>query len=327
MFLPLSARPRLSAAVCLMVFSAATMALGPSGDLVNAGVVVGADSRWYLLSRRGFSDDPRLDLRIRTAVFEIATPPGQRYRLVASVDAADPARKFLQDAFVDVVPVSCLSVRVGQFVPPSGFEAEQEPYDRKFADPSAVSFWSMPGEPRDIGLRACLEVGRTAVAAAVFNGAGRNVVADNNSWKDASGRLLFRPPGLETLELALRGYYGRLGEEGVVFWNAAAEGRYRAGGSEVAAEVQNAMGRTPKRSFYVQTSHQIRALLEPAVRVEMEDLTAGYFGIGTSLGLCIYPFGPSLKVLLDARYWRWFSPNPAQQSTEQRFTAAIWARL
>lgn len=253
--------------------------------------------------------------------------PVQNCRLVVTADLADPARKILEDAFVEYNFTPNLNARAGQFVPPSGFEAQQIVYDRRFTDLSVVHPWSMAGEPRDIGMMVGADLEAVSLAIAVFNGAGRNAASDNNRWKDVSGRVLVRPIRHELLEFAVRGYNGRLGEEGLPFWNAAGEARYRAGRSEVVAEIQHAMGRTPKRAWYLQASHRFRELLEPAVRLSMEDLTAGYFGIGTVAGLNAYPLGPSLKLMIDAHYWRWFSPNPAQRSTEQRFSVALWTRF
>ncbi|MEO0102790.1 MAG: porin [candidate division WOR-3 bacterium] len=101
-------------------------------------------------------------------------------------------------------------IRVGQFKQFLGMEMLLPPPKLDFIDYSLIGKYRAPVNPRDVGLLLIYREEKSEIAFACVNGTGKNVLKDDNNWKDLSGRLALRQ---KDLLLGGNFYYGKLGKE------------------------------------------------------------------------------------------------------------------
>lgn len=100
-------------------------------------------------------------------------------------------------------------IRVGQFKQFLGMEMLLPPPKLDFIEYSLVGRYRAPVNPRDVGLLLIYREKKSEIAFACVNGTGKNVLKDDNRWKDISGRLVLRQ---KDLILGGNFYYGKLGK-------------------------------------------------------------------------------------------------------------------
>lgn len=96
--------------------------------------------------------------------------------------------ELVNDAFVEFYAAPAVTIRVGQFIKPFGFDIQQSSADREYPERGMFAGYFFPGQ-RDRGVMAMATVpeqapilGRTQLYAAVLN--GNRLFADNDSRLD-----------------------------------------------------------------------------------------------------------------------------------------------
>lgn len=119
----------------------------------------------------------------------------------------------LREASFKVTYIPKIELKIGQFKPPFGLEVLTSSSKLDFIEKSRSTGQckSKPVE-RDIGIQASLNTKYVNCFAAVVNGTGGNVFADDNDWKDVVGRIQIKPP-VEGLSIGIDGYLGKKGEK------------------------------------------------------------------------------------------------------------------
>ncbi|MEO0116622.1 MAG: porin [candidate division WOR-3 bacterium] len=101
-------------------------------------------------------------------------------------------------------------IRIGQFKQFLGMEMLLPPPKLDFIEYSLIGKYRAPVNPRDVGLLLIYREERAELAFACVNGTGKNVLKDDNRWKDLSGRLALRQ---KDLLFGGNFYYGKLGKD------------------------------------------------------------------------------------------------------------------
>jgi hypothetical protein len=101
-------------------------------------------------------------------------------------------------------------MRLGQFKQFLGLEMLLPPPKLDFIEYSLIGKRRAPKNPRDVGILLIFRDKKSELALACVNGTGKNVLVDENKWKDLSGRL-----ALHDKDFILAGnfYYGKIGKE------------------------------------------------------------------------------------------------------------------
>lgn len=269
--------------------------------------------------------DPELHFR-RQAFFVGATGRiDEATTLRAYLDLGNAVGVPAYDLYASFRWPAGVSLTVGQFLVPLGFEALTPYPELKFIEFSAVQRFVKPADPRDIGAMVSYDHSAFDLAVAVVNGPGRNIFWDENRWKDVAARVVLEPLSGVGLLLAVRGYYGRLGkDQDLEFRNAAVEIRYRSGDLELAGEGQfakreyKAAEGTPiplgRNSFYVHGAHDF-GMLQPVLRCDVEFQADDKFDIAVTGGMNFLVLGDRLKVMVQYEYWRKESIDVEKKST------------
>ncbi|MFO7675239.1 MAG: hypothetical protein R6X12_02840 [bacterium] len=236
-------------------------------------------------------------------------------------------------------------LRAGQFLLPVGLEAMTQPKHVSFVEHSIVRAnwrpWSSRDvdiwDPRDVGVMLTFgkehegrqfPVSHVEVAVAVVNGSGKGQwLRDDNDWKDVCGRVAVRPmSGVDAL-IAARGYYGRMGTEGTIFRNSAAEFSVRLGRLRLVGEGQHAVAGTNTRiTLYLQGVYSARPWLEPVIRTDAS-FRPNETDLGLTPGLNVIFGGDRLRLMLNYGYRRRMSSDPGLRLAEQRLLAQLQAWL
>lgn len=169
-------------------------------DLVEAGVMIDPAKLLF-----GASSSEAREVLIDTDGDGVAddTTLVPRYRTNDSI---------LQDLFIILLPTERLTLKVGQFKPPLGFEGPYSAAKIVF-DERAMLSRELSGDNRDLGFVATLELERMGlqIDLGLFNGtpigqaSGLNE-ADENPWKDLVVRVGAEP--VDGLELGISALYG-----------------------------------------------------------------------------------------------------------------------
>ncbi len=194
---------------------------------------------------------------------------------------ADGVKPQLLDARADFRIARQLRITVGQFKIPFSYESLQADDQTDLIERSVVVNSLAPGRDngpnngRDLGLQFAgnllrlREVDRIQFAVGVFNGAGINV-KDDNHYKDAAARLLFRP--LASLSVGGSYYHGATGTAEVGRERAGTEIVYSYGPFSAAAEyIWGHDGPVHRRGWYAETSYRARRGWQPLFRFDKYD--------------------------------------------------------
>jgi len=119
----------------------------------------------------------------------------------------------LREASFKATYIPKIELTLGQFKPPFGLEVLTSSSKLDFVEKS-YSTRQCKCKPveRDIGVQARLNTKYVDCRAALVNGTGGNVFADDNDWKDFVGRVQIKPP-VEGLSVGIDGYLGKKGEK------------------------------------------------------------------------------------------------------------------
>ncbi|OYD14432.1 hypothetical protein CH330_08695 [candidate division WOR-3 bacterium JGI_Cruoil_03_51_56] len=282
---------------------------------LSADALIWANCCWQQTEVIGLTDS-RFDFYRRAAFIgltgHISSVASMRvYFDLASISA--------YDLYIDFHWPSGFGLRVGQFIPPLGFEAWAKLCELKLIEYSLISHHWKPWGSRDIGLMTSYERNLFEVAGALVNGNGRNNEYDENKWKDMCGCFVFKPSASSGLKFACRGYYGRYYKEDVQFWNLAGEVLLDRESLQALAEVQHAVWGVPVRnSFHVQAAYELFGILEPVARFEIEFQSEDKHEFGVTVGLNFLAFGDRLKTMLDYNYWRRNSTMSENRVSQQK---------
>ncbi len=281
---------------------------------LSADALLWANCHWKQSEKMGLTDS-RFDFYCRAAFVGLTG----RINSVASTRVRfDVGGVSADDLFVDFRWPSGFGLRAGQFIPPLGFEAWTEPSESKFVSYSIVKRHWKPKGPRDIGFMARYDGSLFGFAGALLNGSGSNRTQDDNDWKDVCGRAVFRPWASQGPTFACRGYYGRIGEEGIRFWNIAGELLFDCLPLQIFAEAQRAVWGTPVRtSFCAQAACRFLDVLEPVARCEIEFRSEDKFDYSITGGVNFCPWGDRVRVMLDYSYRRQASKSVQHRTSSQ----------
>jgi len=174
----------------------------PAYPSVKLGGIVQADARHYLDTTGNRLTDLYLIRRARL-ITDAAITPGLSARV--QVDVAGGVLQFL-DGYADARWIPGVTIRVGKFTPPVGYERLITTASLPFIEYSQTSNL-VPN--RDVGLQASGDATRyLSWAVGVFDGVadGFNNDVDASDGKDGVARLAVKP--LDGLTIHLAGSYG-----------------------------------------------------------------------------------------------------------------------
>jgi len=212
------------------------------------------------------------------------------------------------DMYVDFAWSSGFELRIGQFLPPLGFDYLTDYFTQSLANSSLLQTYVKPNGGRDIGAMGGWQNERFTVRTAVINGAGANT-DDNNVRKDVCARLTAKPLGDLDAVVALRGYYGWPDWSDTVWSSVAAEARLESGPLELQVEIQNHSGDDGRNNAAYLLAGWSVGMLAPAVRFDLvlpQGERPEWMFTG---GLNVQPIADHLKVMLDCSYRRNYHGN------------------
>lgn len=268
---------------------------------LSADALLWVNCHWQQSERAGLTDS-RFDFYRRAAFVGLTghVSSVMSMRVYFEVGSVSP-----YDLYADFRWPNGIGLRVGQFIPPLGFEAWTPYQELKLIEFSIVERHWKPWGARDIGLMTSYDTDLFGIAGAVVNGNGRNTSGDDNAWKDVCGRVVLKPLAEYGLEFACRGYRGRYYEEGVHFWNLAGELLLDRQPFQILAEVQHTVwGPLSRNSIHAQAAYRLLGLLEPVGRFEMEFQSEDKYVMGVTGGVNFLALKGQLRVMLNYNYAR-----------------------
>jgi hypothetical protein len=212
------------------------------------------------------------------------------------------------DMYADFAWRSGFGARVGQFLPPLGFEFMTDYVRQPLVNNSLLQTYVKANGGRDIGAMASWQNERLSFATALLTGAGANA-GDNNNKKDLCARLTVRPLATDDAVFALRGYYGWPDWSDTAWSSVAAEARLRGGSLEVQAEFQNHYGNDVRNNAaYLQAAWGV-GRLQPVARLDLILPQGEHPEWMVTGGLNLQLVPDHLKVMFDCTYRREYQTN------------------
>ncbi len=226
------------------------------------------------------------------------------------------------DMYADFAWRGGFGARVGQFLPPLGFDYMTDFVRQPLVNNSLLQAYVKPNGGRDIGAMGTWANERYSFAAALVNGAGANT-DDNNVRKDVCARLTAKPFGTLNAVIALRGYCGWPDASDSVWQTVAAEARARSGPVEFQAELQSHYGSDVRNNAaYLQAAWDV-GQFEPAARFDLVLPQGQHPEWMITAGLNLRPIPDHLRVMLDCSYRRNYQGNWSVFAFLFRLQAAI----
>ncbi len=212
------------------------------------------------------------------------------------------------DMYVDFAWRSGFGARVGQFLPPLGFDYMTSYVRQPLVNNSLLVAYAKSNGGRDIGAMGGWQNRHLSLVAALLNGAGANR-GDNNNKKDLCARITAQPLAAVDAVFALRGYYGWPGSPDSVWRTVAAEVRMKTGPIVFQSEFQSHYGSdVPNNAAYLQAVWSAVGW-EPAARFDLVLPQGRHPEWMITAGLNLHPISEHLKIMLDCSYRRNYQDN------------------
>lgn len=220
-----------------------------------------------------------------------------------------------------------LTLKVGQFRLPLGFESETELGGSWFVDNSLVRPYWKPSGPLDVGVMLGYDYRALELRISLVNGNGPNTaLGSDNRWKDLAGRAAVTVLREPNLVLAGRGYHGRVGPDGTEYDNIAVEAMLRRGSLVTVAEFQHSYWVRPRNSFYLLAAYRYR-FLEPAARVSMAFHWDDKYELQVTGGVNLHSLGDKVRLMLSYDYWRKATDKPEARGSRGRVSFQLQATI
>jgi hypothetical protein len=300
-----SRNPVLRVLILLVIIVRALWAdLSLASDKLALDATVWTNGHWWRSEQAGLAQS-------EFVIERVAAPVGltgrlssvASFRLSGDVGAVHP-----MDLYAGLSWPSGFHLRVGQFVPPLGFELMMDPTEQLLVNSSLLGGYAAPAGNRDIGLMGGLQHGPFSVTGAVVNGAGANV-GDNDQRKDVCGRMTVKPLSAVDGVLGLRVYYRGPDASDTAWRTLAAEARLERGPIELQAEFQNRYSSDVRNNAaYLQAAWSI-GQLAPVGRFDLIMPKGERSEWMITGGLNLQPIADHLKVMLDCSYRRNYQEN------------------
>ncbi len=125
------------------------------------------------------------------------------------IDVGDTTGKPAYDLYAALKPTPW-EIRIGQFKQGLGIEMLLPTPKLDFIESSLIGKMRTPKDLRDLGIQLLYRDKGVEAWLACVNGTGKNVLQDDNNWKDLSGRLAFQQ---KDFILGGNFYYGKIGPD------------------------------------------------------------------------------------------------------------------
>ncbi len=229
--------------------------------------------------RYQYSENAVDDFDVSRARIKINGKLGDRISLFSQLDTT--LDNILCDYWIQFDYSRYISLRVGQFCIPFGWQTPISPYNLLTVDYSQViSNLNGGGDLRDQGLMFSGEVGYLNYVLAVTNGEGRNE-SDENDQKAFVGRVGLRP--IKGFEWGVSGYYGDRGQTRYTRKRIGTDIRYNYGvlllqgeyihsdDDTINTAIESESHTLPGEGYFIEVGYKIIPTIQPVMKYDVWD--------------------------------------------------------